>query len=102
LAKATEAGFLQEALIYAGTKSAQAKALRTLWLIRLARFNLIGLGITAAEIGYRCFIKDDDMENWMQACCFRVDKTPGRFKEIPFKDGETELQALTRALEAVV
>jgi hypothetical protein len=102
MAKTAEASAYKELLIYAGKKSAEAKALRTLWLIRLARFNMIGLAITAAEIGYRCFIKDDDMENWMQACCFRKDKVPGYFKEIPFKDGETELKALTRALEAVV
>lgn len=38
-------------------------AASTLWQIRLARLNLIGLILTAVEIGYQCFIKDDELEN---------------------------------------
>lgn len=59
-------------LFAGGAVAAEAvAAARTLWLIRLARVNLIGLAITAGGVGCRCFIMDDDLENWCQACCFR-------------------------------
>jgi hypothetical protein len=43
-------------------------------LIRLARFNLISLSITIIEVGYRMFIKDDELKNWLQSCTFRLEK----------------------------
>lgn len=63
LAKTAESAANKEFLLFAGAKAGQAKALRTLLLIRLARLNMIGLTITAAEIGNYFVIKDDDMEN---------------------------------------
>jgi hypothetical protein len=74
---------------------------RTLMLIRLARFNLIGIAITAAEISYRVFIKDDELENWLQACTFRLNKDGGWFSEKPFPGVEVELSKLGSAVKAV-
>ncbi|MGX9698003.1 T6SS effector BTH_I2691 family protein [Janthinobacterium lividum] len=72
---------------------------RTLLLIRLARFNLIGLGITVVEVGYRVWIMDDDLENWFQACSFR--KRRGLFSEKPFDSVEKELMELQKAFKTV-
>lgn len=72
---------------------------RTLLLIRLARFNLIGLGITVVEVGYRVWIMDDDLENWFQACSFR--KRRGLFSEKPFDSIEKELMELQKAFKTV-
>jgi hypothetical protein len=74
---------------------------RTLWLIRVARVNLIGLAITAGEIVYRCWIMDDEFENWCQACTFRKDKNKGWFNEKPYPDGNKELQELEKAFQAI-
>jgi hypothetical protein len=76
------------------------EAARTLWLIRVARVNLIGLAITGVEIGYRCFIMDNELEDWCQACTFRKDKT-GFFALKPFPDTKTELETLTNAFKAI-
>lgn len=73
---------------------------RTLMLIRLARFNMIGVAITLLEIGYRVFIKDDELENWLQACTFRLDKD-GWFSEKPFPNVEVELANLGAAVKAI-
>jgi hypothetical protein len=74
---------------------------RTLMLIRLARFNLIGLALTIVEVGYRLWIKDDELENWLQACTFRLDKSTGLFSEKPFPDAEAEISSLRSALKEV-
>jgi hypothetical protein len=74
---------------------------RTLMLIRLARFNLIGLALTVVEVGYRLWIKDDELENWLQSCTFRLDKSAGLFGEKPFADTEAELLSLKLALKEV-
>jgi hypothetical protein len=74
---------------------------RTLMLIRLARFNLIGLAITIIEVGYRMFVKDDELENWLQSCTFRLDKNSGWFGEKAFPTAEVELSTLRSALKAV-
>ena len=74
---------------------------RTLMLIRLARFNLIGLALTVVEVGYRLWIKDDELENWLQSCTFRLDKSLGWFSEKPFPDTEAELSSLKSALKEV-
>jgi opacity protein-like surface antigen len=73
---------------------------RTLMLIRLARFNMIGVAITLVEVGYRVFIKDDELENWLQACTFRLDKD-GWLSEKPFPNVEVELSKLRSAVKAV-
>jgi hypothetical protein len=72
---------------------------RTILLIRLARFNLIGLGITVVEVGYRVWIMDDELENWFQACSFR--KSKGWFSEKPFTTVEQELMELQKSLKAI-
>ncbi|MDX8124729.1 T6SS effector BTH_I2691 family protein [Janthinobacterium sp. GMG2] len=72
---------------------------RTILLIRLARFNLIGLGITVVEVGYRVWIMDDELENWFQACSFRKER--GWFSEKPFATVEQELMELQKALKAI-
>lgn len=77
------------------------EAARTLWLIRVARVNLIGLTITAGEIGYRCFFMDDDLESWCKASTFRKDKSTGVFSATPFPDTKAELEALAKAFQAV-
>lgn len=51
--------------------------LRVTWLIRLARFNLIGLGITAIEIIYRVFrvfFMDNELQTWCKMNTFRKEK----------------------------
>jgi hypothetical protein len=75
---------------------------RTLWLIRVARFNMIGLGITALEIIYRCFFMDNELQDWCDTCTFRKDKsTTGLFKPTPFADTKKELDALYKAAAQV-
>ena len=74
---------------------------RTLWLLRLARLNMVGLALTGVEIGYRCFIKDDEMENWVQASCLRKFR-PLAIQEKPFATEEKELLALSGAIEAIL
>ncbi|SFX45936.1 T6SS effector BTH_I2691 family protein [Janthinobacterium sp. TB1-E2] len=72
---------------------------RTLWLIRLARFNLIGVAVTVVEVGYRVWIMDDALENWFQACTFR--KSRGWFSEKPYDTVEKELLELQKAFKAI-
>lgn len=81
------------------TLAARLGNARTLWLIRLARFNLIGVAVTVAEIGYRVWIMDDDLENWFQACSFR--KNRGWFSEKPYDTVEKELVELQKAFKAI-
>jgi hypothetical protein len=50
---------------------------RVLLLLRVARFNLIGLALTAAELayyGYVKFIADDAFQKWCLECTFRNQK----------------------------
>lgn len=98
---AKQSAWLLRFAVGAGEAARGYDAVRTLWLIRVARVNLIGLTITAGEIGYRCFIMDDDLENWCQACIFRKDKSTGFFSEKPFPDTKTELEALEKAFRAI-
>ena len=88
-------------LSFAATAADKVALMRTITLIRLARFSLIGVAFTVVEVGYRVFIKDDDLENWLQSCTFRLDKRVGWFGEKPFPDAKTELQELERAMKAV-
>jgi hypothetical protein len=79
--------------------SAERVALiRTLWLIRVARFNMIGLAVTALELGYTWFVKDDELEAWCKTSTFRKDKnTKGIFARTPYSDSKKELEALQKA-----
>lgn len=81
---------------------ANAKLARTLWLVRIARFNAIGLLLTAIELIYVLAIKDDPMENWCQACTFRQYKSKSLSLEAPFLDIGTELDELEIAFKAIV
>lgn len=72
---------------------------RTLLLIRLARINIIGVGLTVVEVGYRVWIMDDELENWFQACSFR--KKRGLFSEKPFDSVQKELLELRKALKII-
>lgn len=80
-------------------KSAERVALvRTLWLIRVARFNWIGLGLTAFELGYTWCIKDDELEVWCKTSTFRKDKnTKGIFAKTPYLNAQRELEELEKA-----
>ncbi len=81
------------------TLAGRLAAGRTLWLIRLARFNLIGVAVTVVEVGYRVWIMDDDLENWFQACSYR--KNRGWFSEKPYDTAEKELMELQKAFKAI-
>ncbi|MEO8154051.1 MAG: T6SS effector BTH_I2691 family protein [Rhizobacter sp.] len=80
-------------------KSAEKVMLvRTLWLIRVARFNMIGLVLTAAELGYTWCVKDDELEVWCKSSTFRKNKnTLGMFAKTPYLDTKRELEALEKA-----
>jgi hypothetical protein len=80
-------------------RSAERVALvRTMWLIRVARFNMIGLGLTAVEFGYTWIIKDDELEVWCKTSTFRKDKTTnGIFAKTPYISTAKELEALQKA-----
>jgi hypothetical protein len=68
---------------------------RTFWLIRVARFNLIGLVITVGEIGYRLWVMDDELEKWLKRCTFRKE-----VKNTPYSNKEQEFEALEKAFLA--
>jgi hypothetical protein len=74
---------------------------RTMWLIRLARWNMAGLVLTVGEVIYRCFFMDNALQDWCDACTFRKDKSTGLFKATPFADSKKELDALYKAAEEV-
>jgi hypothetical protein len=74
---------------------------RTMWLIRLARWNMVGLVITVGEVIYRVFFMDDALEDWCDACTFRKDKSTGIFKATPYADTQKELEALYKAAEEI-
>lgn len=71
-------------------------ARRTLLLIRVARFNLIGLALTVVEIGWILY-RDNALQDWFDACTFRADKSTGLFKAKPYSTTEQEMQALMNA-----
>lgn len=81
------------------TRVAERVALaRTLWLIRVARFNLAGLVLTGIDLGYSWLIKDDELEAWCKASTFRKDKkTGGFFDTKPYASTQQELIALEDA-----
>ncbi len=82
--------------------SAEAVAVaRTLWLIRVARFNMAGLVITIGEIGYRSFIMDNELEDWLKACTFRKEKREGLLNSKPYPDTKKELEELQKAYKTI-
>lgn len=79
-------------------KAEQVAVARTLWLIRVARFNWIGLALTAIEIGYTCWIKDDELQVWCKTSTFRKDKnTKGIFAKTPYLTTKKELEELQKS-----
>jgi hypothetical protein len=83
-------------------RAEQVAVARTLWLIRVARFNWIGLGLTAAEVVWTCLIKDDELEAWCKTSTFRKDKnTRGMFAKTPYLDTKKELEGLQKAFLVV-
>jgi hypothetical protein len=74
---------------------------RTMWLIRVARWNMAGLVLTVGEVIYRCFFMDNALQDWCDACTFRKDKSTGLFKTTPYADSKKELEALYKAAEEV-
>lgn len=73
---------------------------RALLLIRVARFNWIGLGLTAAEIILRVYFFDNDLENWCDRCSFRLDKD-GLFSSRPDDTVEEEIADLHESFASV-
>jgi hypothetical protein len=90
-------------LARAGTFAAEKVAIaRTLWLIRVARVNLIGLTITVGEVIYRCWIMDDALEDWCKASTFRKDKSQGwGGGGRPYPNTKKELEELEKAFKAI-
>ena len=70
---------------------------RTLWLIRLARFNAIGLGFTIAEIVYHVWFEDDELQAWLKDCSLAKGK---RWK--PDISEAQELKNLDKAFKTVI
>lgn len=79
-------------------------ALRVRMLVWIARLNLIGLVLTAAEIGYLWF-KDDDLQNWCEKSVFRRKKriggTTSTVSTERFMDATRELEELEKASQVV-
>lgn len=80
-------------------------ALRVRLLVWVARLNLVGLALTAIEIGYLYF-KDDDLQNWCEKSTFRKEKKTKTWlgaEEMTenFADEKKELEALEKASQAV-
>ena len=91
------------------TKTAQGAAWfaarRVYMLVWVARLNLVGLALTAIEIGYLYF-KDDDLQNWCEKSTFRKEKTHttwlGKWKVNEYyADVNKELEELYKAAQAV-
>ena len=79
-------------------KAEQVALARTLWLIRVARFNMIGLVLTAGELAYTWCIKDDELEVWCKTSTFRKDKnTRGMFAKTPYSNTKKELEELQKS-----
>ncbi len=62
---------------------------------------MIGVGITVVEVVYRCWIMDDALEDWCQACTFRKDKSQGWHAGKPYPDAKKELEELDKAFKAI-
>jgi hypothetical protein len=100
----TSARFSFQVIRFTAYGAAAAESLmasRTLLLLRLARWNTVGLVITGAEIGYRLFFKDNELEDWCDACTFRADKSTGWFSPTPFDTTKKEIEELYRSAKAI-
>lgn len=64
-------------------------------LITVGRANLIGLGLSVAEVFIRKFFFDNALEKWCKQCAFRSKKNNS---ETPFKD----MMAESKAFEAAI
>lgn len=102
-------GYAQHQLRYKLLTSAAARAAtyaaRVRLLVWVARFNWIGLALTAAEIGY-LLLKDDDLQNWCEKSVFRLQKKTtnwlGRVAvNDSFTDATVELQELEKSSRVV-
>lgn len=99
--KSIRYGLLVDAAAIAGRLAARVRL-----LVWVARFNLIGLALTAIEIGY-LLLKDDDLQNWCEKCVFRKIKTStnwlGRQVTAEYfeKGAVEELTELEKAAQAV-
>jgi len=74
-------------------------------LFWVARINMIGLALTALEIGYM-ICKDDDLQNWLERCVFRREKQTnnllgGKSNTEHFGNIESELKALAQIYNSV-
>jgi hypothetical protein len=87
------------AVMFAGRAAVASELalVRTIWLIRVARWNMVGLVLTVGEVIYRCFFMDNVLQDWCDACTFRKDKSTGLFKATPYADSKKELEALYKA-----
>ncbi|MFT3930581.1 MAG: T6SS effector BTH_I2691 family protein [Spongiibacteraceae bacterium] len=84
-------------------RGAEFLATRVRLLVWVARFNMAGLVLTAAEVGYM-LIKDDDLQNWCEKSVFRKIKFytfMGKATTKRFHDADEELLELAEAQEAV-
>lgn len=81
-------------------------AARVRLLVWVARFNWIGLGLTAVEIGY-VFIKDDELQDWCEKSVFRKEKVQRSWLGVQsasarFDGAAKELESLERAVQSVL
>lgn len=94
----------RRALLETGVKIVAWLPARVRLLVWVARFNLAGLLLTAAEIGY-LYYKDDDLQNWCERCTFRKNKRLTNIFNAPtsnyYADANKELEALHKASQAV-
>lgn len=102
-------GFAKSSLRYrflqAAIKSATWLSARVRLLVWVARINMIGLALTALEIGYM-ICKDDDLQNWLERCVFRREKQTnnllgGKSNTEYFGNMESELKALAQIYNSV-
>lgn len=105
VAKGYAEATVRHKVLSAATGVALRLAARVRLLVWVARLNLAGLVLTAAEIGYLCF-KDDDLQNWCEMCTFRKDKQHknwlGRVVTDDYHaDAHKELEELDKAAQTI-
>lgn len=74
-------------------------------LVWVARLNLVGLALTAVEIGY-LLLKDNELQNWMEKCAFRREKrTTGWISSNKatekFNSMQVEIEELEKSSQAI-
>lgn len=97
-------GFAKSSLRYrffqVAIKGAARLSARVKLIVWVARIKMIGLTLTALEIGHM-ICKDDDLQNWLERCVFRREKQTnnlldGKSNTEYFGDIESELKALAQ------